>query len=136
MRLRLSELQENNEETKRLRDSADLLEDWKDVKGVFQYQELLNVLEIIHSKGINCHHNDSLIEHFSIDKTRELVSRKYYWPSLKKNIEAYVRGCDVCLVLKTVRYKLYRDLQSLPIPMHQWKNLSIDFMTGLSLSID
>ncbi len=40
-------------------------------------------------------------------------------------------GCDVCLALKTVRHKPYGDLQSLPVPIYQWKDLSIDFVTGL-----
>ena len=85
---------------------------------------------------INCHHNDLFAEHFDIDKTRELVSRKYYWPNLKKDVESYVRGWDVCLTSKAVPHKPYGDLQSLPILTHQWKNLSIDFVTGLSLSVD
>ena len=43
---------------------------------------------------------------------------KYYWPSLKKDVENYVRGCDVCLTSKAVRYKPYGDLQSLSIPIY------------------
>ena len=85
---------------------------------------------------ISCHHHDHLARHFDIDKTRELVGRKYYWPSLRRDVEAYVRGCDVCLTSKAVRYKLYRDLLSLPVPTHQWKDLSMDFVTGLPLSAD
>ena len=37
MRLQFSELQEKNEEARRLRGSAGLLEDWEDVEGVLQY---------------------------------------------------------------------------------------------------
>lgn len=32
---------------------------------------------------------------------------------------------------KTIRHKLYGDLQSLLILTHQWKNLSIDFVAVL-----
>ena len=117
MRLQLSELQENNEEVKVLKTEG-FPEDWKDVEGVFQFQELSYVPETIRSEVISCHHNDSLARYFDIDKTRELVGRKYYWPSLKKNVKVYIRGCDICLTLKAVRHKLYGDLQSLPIPTH------------------
>ena len=119
MRLRLSELQESDKEAKLLRGSATLPEGWEDVEGVLQYQRLPYVPEIIRSEVISCHHDDPLAGHFGIDKTRELVGRKYYWPSLKKDFKSYVRGCDVCLASKTVRHKPYGDLQSLPVPTHR-----------------
>ncbi len=45
-------------------------------------------------------------------------------------------GCDVCLTSKAVRHKPYGDLQSLPVPTHQWKDLSMNFVTGLPISTD
>ena len=90
MRLRLSKRQENDEEAKLLRGTAGLPEGWEDVKGVLQYQGLPYVLEIIRSEVISRHHDDPLAGHFSIDKTRKLVSQKYYWPSLKRDVESYV----------------------------------------------
>ncbi len=49
-------------------------------------------------------------------------------------MEAYIIGCDICLALKAVKYKLYGDLQSLLVVTHQWKDLSIDFITELPVS--
>lgn len=37
---------------------------------------------------------------------------------------------------KTVRHKLYNDLQSLALLTHRWKDLFIDFVTGLLVSTD
>ena len=136
MRLCLSELQENDEETKLLRGATGFPEGWEDVKGVLQYQRLPYVPEIIRSKVISCHHDDLLAGHFGIDKTRKLVARKDYWLSLRRDVESYVRECDVCLASKAVRHKPYSDLQSLSIPTYQWKDFSIDFVTGLLLSAD
>ena len=118
MRLRLFELQDNDEEAKLLRKAAGLLKGWKDIEGVFQYQRLPYVPETIRSKVISCYHNDPLAGYFGIDKTRELIGWKYYWLSLRRDVESYIRGCDVCLTLKAVKYKPYGDLQSLPIPTH------------------
>ena len=78
IRLRLSKLQDNNKEAKFLRGFAGLPENWEDVKGVLQYQKLLYVPEIIYFKVISHYHNDLLIRYFGINKTRELVGRKYY----------------------------------------------------------
>ena len=118
MRLQLSELQENDEEAKLLRSSASLPEGWEDVEGVLQFQGLPYVPAIIRSEVLSRHHDNPLIGHFGIDKTRELVGRKYYWPSLKRDVESYIRGCDVCLTLKAVRHKPYGDLQSLLVLTH------------------
>ena len=71
------------------------------------------------SDVISRHHNDFLASHFGINKTKELVGQKYYCPSLRKDIETYVRGCNICLALKAIRHKPYGDLQSLPIPTYQ-----------------
>ena len=118
MRLRLCKLQENNKEAKVLIDFFGLLKDWKDIEGELQYRKRPYVLEVICFEVIICHHNDLLVAHFGIDKTRKLVGRKYYWPSLRKNVEAYMKGCDICLTSKAVKHKPYRDLQSLPVPTH------------------
>lgn len=53
---------------------------------------------------------------------------------LKVNIQLYVKGCDVCLASKSIKHKPYNDLQSFPIPIYQWKDLSIDLVTQLSVS--
>ncbi len=55
---------------------------------------------------------------------------------LRRDVEAYVKGCDVCLASKAVRHKPYGDLQLLTVPTHRWKDLSIDFITGLPISAD
>ena len=95
---------------------------------------LLYVPEIIRTELISRHHDDPLAGHFGIDKTRELIAQKYYWPTLRHDVEAYVTGCDVCLASKAVRHKPYGDLQSPTIPTHRWKDLSMDFVMGLPVS--
>ena len=136
MRLQLSELQDNDEEGKLFRSFVRLSEGWEDVEGVLRYQGLIYVLAIIRSEVISRHHNNPLVGHFSIDKTRKLVGQKYYWPSLRRDVESYIRGCDVCLASKAVCHQPHRNLQSLPVPTHQWKNLSMDFVTDFLLSVD
>ena len=47
-----------------------------------------------------------------------------------------MKGCNVCLALKAVQYKSYGYIQSLPIPIHCQKDLSIDFVMGLPILTD
>ena len=114
--------------------SEGLSEGWEDIKQVLHYQGLSYVPKVIRSELISRHHDDSLVGHFAIEKIRELIARKYYWPTLRRDVEAYIKGCDVCLASKAVRHKPYEDLQSLPVPTHRWKDLSMDFVTGLPIS--
>ena len=63
------------------------------------------------------------------------------WPSSparssSHNVKAYVKRWSVCLFSKPVRHKPYGDLQFLPIHTHCWKDLSMDFVTGLLISTD
>ncbi len=101
---------------------------------MFYYQGLLYILKVICSELINRHHNNLFAGHFGIKKTRKLIARKYYWLTLRQDIKAYVKSYNVCLASKAVCHKPYRDLQSLPIPTHWWKDLSMDFVTGLPVS--
>ena len=114
MRLRLQELQETDSKAQELR----MKDGYQDIDGVLHHQGLPFVPEAIRMELISRHHDDPLAGHFGIEKTRELLARKYYWPTLRHDVEAYVKGCDVCLALKAVRHKPYSDLQSLPVPTH------------------
>ena len=136
MRLRLQELQEEDAQAQKVRAEEQGKEGWQDIDGVLHHQDQPFVPEVIRTELISRHHDDPLAGHFGIDKTRELVTRKYYWPTLRHDVEEYVKGCDVCLASKAVRHKPYGDLQSLPVPAHRWKDLSMDLVTGFPISID
>ncbi len=134
MRMRLLELQDDDKEAKKLRLEQVLPEGWEDIKQVLYYQGLLYVPKAIRSELISRHHNNPLAGYFGIEKTWKLIARKYYWPTLQRDIEAYVKGCNVCLASKAIYHKPYGNLQSLPIPTYCWKDLSMDFITGLPIS--
>ena len=133
LRLRLPELQAENQVAREIREKG-LREGWEQIDGVLHREGFPYLPEIIRTEIISRHHDDPLAGHFGVEKTRELVARKYYWPTLRADIEAYIKGCDVCIASKAVRHKPYGDLQSLPVPTHRWKDLSMDFVTGLPVS--
>ena len=89
---------------------ATIKKSWEDVNKVLYFQGLSYVPEILCADLISWHHNDLLGRPFGIEKIGELVARKYYWPTLHHNVEAYVKSYDICLASKVVRHKLYRDL--------------------------
>ncbi len=74
--MRLPELQDDDKEAKKLRLEQVLSEDWKDIKQVLHNQGLPYVPKVIHSELISKHHDNSLADHFGMEKTRELMARK------------------------------------------------------------
>ena len=81
-------------------------------------------------------HDDPHAGHFGRERTFELVSRKYWWKGMYKDIEDYVKSCDICQRIKAKRHRSYGNLQSLPHAEAKWKHLTMDFITGLPGSQD
>ncbi len=131
MRMRLPELQDDDKKAMKLR-SERLSEGWEDIEQVLHYQGLPYLPKVIRSELISRHHDNPLAGHFGIEKTCDLIAIKYYWLILRRDVEAYIKGCDVCLASKAVRHKPYGDLQSLLVPTHHCKDLSIDWLIGLT----
>ncbi len=131
----LSELQDDDKEAMNLR-SKGLPEGWEEIEQVRHYQSLSYVPKVIRPELRSRHHDDPLAGYFGIEKTCELIARKYYWPTLWQDVEAYVKGCDICLTSKAVCHKPHGDLESLPVPTHRWKDLLMDFVIGLPISAD
>ncbi len=117
IRIRLLKLQDNNKNAKKLRLKG-LSESWEDIEQILYYQDLPYVPKVIRSELISRHHDNLFVVYFNIEKTRELIARKYYWLTLQQDVKAYFKGCDVCLASKTVHHKPYRNLQLLPVPTH------------------
>ena len=53
---------------------------------------------------INRYHNDLLVGYFDIKKIQKLVTRKYYWKTIYYNIKVYIRGYNIYLTFKAVKY--------------------------------
>lgn len=71
--------------------------------------------DIIRHKVIIKYYNDLLAGYFGSKKTRKLMAKKYFWPSLRKDVKEYIKSYDICLASKVVKYKFYENLQSLPV---------------------
>jgi hypothetical protein len=81
-------------------------------------------------------HDDPVGGHYGKDKTHELLTRKYHWPHLTRDLAEYVSGCHICQLNKTRRHKPWGKLAPLPIPQDPWRHFSLDFVTDLPASKD
>ena len=55
---------------------------------------------------------------------------------LYHNINNYMKRYNIYLALKTIQYKSYNNLQSLLVSIHYSKDLLINFITDLPISIN
>jgi transposase InsO family protein len=53
---------------------------------------------------------------------------------LRKDVERFVANCHVCQRTKTSQHTPYGVLNPLPVPECPWRDISIDFVTGLPIS--
>ena len=65
-------------------------EPWSDSDHCLFYEGKAYIPASLRGEILELNHDDPLAEHFGKDKTIELVSRKYYWPSMKSDIARYV----------------------------------------------
>jgi hypothetical protein len=72
--------------------------------------------------------------HSRFTKTYDRVKRSFFWDGMKQDIRNFVAECDVCQRNKGETVKSLGTLQPLPIPPTIWKDISMDFITGLPKS--
>ncbi|XP_063782381.1 uncharacterized protein LOC134932160, partial [Pseudophryne corroboree] len=72
--------------------------------------------------------------HPGIARTRELLSRAVWWPSVAKDVDQWVRACDICARNKTPRGVPVGPLHPLSIPSKPWTHISMDFVVDLPKS--
>jgi len=79
-------------------------------------------------------HDQSSIDHFEILRTIKIIRRYYYWSSMRKTIDRYIRNCYICQRSKASRNKFNELLHSLLIFEQRWKNIVMNFIIDLPSS--
>ena len=77
------------------------------------------------------HYNEPTTSHLGHNKTLELLSWNYHFPSMRKYVETYVVMCDICTRAKALHYKLFGLLQLLLILDRAWESVLTDFIVKL-----
>ena len=64
-------------------------------------------------------------------KTLDLITRTYWWPRVSRDVEEYVKACELCVRSKSSRLAPQGFLQPLPLPFRAWSDISVDYITPL-----
>lgn len=75
-------------------------------------------------------HDTPSAGHPGYERTFSLL-KDYYWPGMTETIKRYVKNCTTCSRTKASRELPSGLLKPLQIPDGRWKDISVDFVTGL-----
>ena len=84
---------------------------------------------------IQVHHDDPLSGYFGVDRTTDLLRRTYYWPTLAKDVNNYVKSCDTCQRNKAVTQAPAGLLKPIDVPRDRWDVVTMDFVGPLPTSV-
>src|ERR1700753_1153854 len=90
--------------------------------------------EDIKQRILELYQHSQIAGHPGQAKTLELVTRGYYWPSIKAYVNKYVSTCDACQRNKQRHSRLQGTLKPLPVPKGPWQSVSMDFIVELPKS--
>ncbi len=76
-------------------------------------------------------HDHITAGHPGIEKTKELILREFWWPKIKKDVEAYIKGCKTCQQTKLSTQAKAAPLHPNVTPEGPWTHISVDMVTGL-----
>nr|GEX97608.1 putative reverse transcriptase domain-containing protein [Tanacetum cinerariifolium] len=86
---------------------------------IFDSSLHLQIIKELHGEG-----------HVGRDRTLQLVQGSYFWPTMRKEVDRYVKRCRICQVSKSTstNTRLYMPLH---VPLQPWVDISMDFVLGL-----
>lgn len=79
-------------------------------------------------------HSNPTAGHSRFHKTVQHTKANVYWKGMRKDLNKFVRECEVCEVNKHETTSPAGLLQPLPIPSLIWFDIYMDFIEGLSQS--
>lgn len=77
------------------------------------------------------HHDQPWCAHMGIKRTLDLMQRAYWWPTIRKDVEAYVKTCHSCQTNKIWRHNTQPLLSPLSIPSGCWRTIGVDLIQDL-----
>ena len=74
--------------------------------------------------------------HLGRDKTREKVSSRFFWKTLMKDVDEFVKTCDVCQSTNGAKFmKTAVSLHPIPIQPSVWHQVSCNLFSQLLMHV-
>uniref|UniRef100_A0A8C7Y9I5 Gypsy retrotransposon integrase-like protein 1 n=1 Tax=Oryzias sinensis TaxID=183150 RepID=A0A8C7Y9I5_9TELE len=93
--------------------------------------ECLYVPDDLRARVMQWFHSSRMFCHPGQRRTYSVIRQRFWWPSMREDINEYVSACPECAQVKTTSSPPAGLLQPLPVPRRPWSHISLDFVTGL-----
>jgi len=87
----------------------------------------LHIIQLTHDNVVN--------DHSERAKSYELISQVYWWLNIYKYVQCFVQNCHICTRFKLFRQWTQEWLHFLSIFKHYWRDIFMNYVNSLSLSI-
>ncbi len=85
-------------------------------------------------KLIQQFHGSTSGDHSGVLHAYQRMKNHFYWKGMKKQLENFIKECDICAQNKPDAKGYQGILQPLPIPTQIWEDISMDFVEALPIS--
>lgn len=82
------------------------------------------------------HESPTVSAHAGPEKLWEILSQRFYWPRMKKDVLTFCKTCDTCQKTKPSNFKRYGRLTPHDIPQKPYDSVSMDLIVDLPWSED
>ena len=110
----------------------------KQIGELHWYGERLVVMEDASLKRgvISLYHDSPMAGHLGISNTTWAIAQDFWWPSMKKDITEYIKGCTTCQSKKNQPNKPKPPLFPIPSDMYSipFTSIAMDFIVKLPVS--
>ncbi|QRV84964.1 Retrotransposable element Tf2 protein [Ceratobasidium sp. AG-Ba] len=103
--------------------------EWKEDLLWYEGQIVIPENKEIRLAILEMHHDNPIAGHQGQARTLELISRRYYWPAMKQQVNRFVETCEICQ--RSKGHKQYAPQKPLPIPQKPWEDIAYDFIVKL-----
>ena len=101
----------------------------------FRDRKYISNFNHLHLRIIQLAHDNVADEHSERAKCYDLVSRVYWWLNIYKYVQRFVQNYHVCIRFKSFRQRTQEWLRSLSVSQRRWRDVSMNYVDSLSLSI-
>lgn len=73
------------------------------------------------------------LSHPGIRSTRKMISSRYFWPNLNKDVNRWAKSCIQCQKSKVIRH-VKSGVEAIPIPSGRFEHIHLDLVGPLPMS--